>query len=295
MKPIVSRRSALRILSSAALTGALPVRSLLAEAQKDRPTGDEETFAALMRRADEEHLADRPIGEVVETVGRSFLGTPYAARTLEVPGEEHLVVNLHEFDCTTFMENALVLGRCIKKKLRTFDEYRRELTYVRYRHGALNGYPSRLHYLTDWIRDNAAKGVVRDMGEAMGGRRSMKKIDFMTTHADLYRQLQESSFVKTISAVERAMSRRGFVAVAKGRIARILDRLESGDIIGTVTTMKGMDVSHTGLIAREGNVRRFLHAPLSGGVVMLTEGTIADYVAEKAGVTGIVVARPLEP
>ncbi len=292
---MVSRRSALRILGSAALTGALPVRSLLAEVLEDRPTGDEEAFAALMRRADEEHLADRPVGEVVETVGRFFLGTPYAAHTLEAPGEEHLVVNLHEFDCTTFMENALVLGRCIRKKLRTFDEYRRELTYVRYRHGVLDGYPSRLHYLTDWIRDNAAKGVVRDMGEAMGGRRSMKKIDFMTTHADLYRQLQEPSFVKEISAVERAMSRRGFVAIAKGRIARILDRLESGDIIGTVTTMKGMDVSHTGLIAREGNVRRFLHAPLSGGVVTLTEGTIADYVAEKAGVTGIVVARPLEP
>lgn len=290
-----SRRSVLRILGSAALTGALPVRSLLAVGQKDRTSGDEETFAGLMRRADEEHLADRPIGEVVETVGRSFLGAPYAAHTLESPGEEHLVVNLREFDCTTFMENALVLGRCIKKRLRTFDEYRRELTYVRYRHGVLDGYPSRLHYLTDWIRDNAEKGVVRDMGAAMGGRRSMKKIDFMTTHVELYRQLQDQSFVKRISAVERAMTRGGFVSIAKGRVAGVLDRLESGDVIGTVTTMKGMDVSHAGLIARDGDVRRFLHAPLSGGVVALTEGSIAEYVAVKAGVTGIVVARPREP
>ncbi len=59
--------------------------------------------------------------------------------------------------------------------------------------------------------------------------------------------------------------------------------------------MKGMDVSHTGLIAREGDVPRFLHAPLSGGKVTLAEGSLADYIAGNSGLTGIVIARPLEP
>lgn len=292
---MLSRRIALRILGGAALAGALPWRKLAALPPQVQTPGDEETFLEILKRGDDENLADRPIGAVVEAVGRFFLGAPYVAHTLESPGEECLVVNLREFDCTTFMENSLVLARCIKKKRRTFEEYRQELTFVRYRHGVLDGYPSRLHYLTDWMRDNAAKNVIRDMGKAMGGKRSTKKIDFMTTHTELYRQLQEPSFVKKISAVERAMNRRGFTAVPKSRVGGILGRLRSGDIIGTVTTMKGMDVSHTGLIARDGGVPRFLHAPLSGGKVTLAEGSLADYIAGNIGVTGIVVARPLEP
>lgn len=292
---MLSRRSALRLLRNAAVLGAFPGRGLFAMLQQAHTTGDEEVFLKVMTLAGEEHLAGRPIGSVVEAVGRSFLGAPYAAHTLESAGEECLVINLREFDCTTFMENSLVLARCIKKGLHSFEDYRRELTYVRYRHGIIDGYPSRLHYMTDWMRENAARKVLRDMGKAMGGKRSVKKIDFMTSHTESYRQLHDPSFVRRISAVERAMSRRGFTSVPKSRLAGILDRLQSGDIIGTVTTMKGMDVSHTGLIARDGDIPRFLHAPLSGGRVTLTAGSIADYVGGNAGMTGIVIARPLEP
>jgi hypothetical protein len=292
---MLNRRSALRIFGSAALLGALPGRELLAMLQEVQTPGDEEMFLRLMKFAAGERLADRRIGAVVEAVGRFFLGAPYTAHTLECPGDECLVVNLREFDCTTFMENALVLARCVKKKKQTFEEYRQELAFVRYRSGVIDGYPSRLHYLTDWMWDNAAKKVLRDAGRAMGGERSMKKIDFMTTHTGSYRQLSDPAFVKRIAAVESAMNRRGYYGVPKSRVGAILNRLQSGDIIGTVTTMKGMDVSHTGLIARENGTPRFLHAPLSGGKVVLAEGSLADYVRGNAGMTGIVIARPLEP
>jgi hypothetical protein len=292
---MLSRRSALRIFGSAALLGVLPSRELFAMLLEAQGPGDEEMFLRLMKFAAGEQLADRPIGAVVEAVGRFFLGAPYSAHTLECPGDECLVVNLREFDCTTFMESALVLARCVKKKKQTFQEYRQELAFVRYRNGVIDGYPSRLHYLTDWMWDNAAKKVLRDAGRAMGGERSLKKIDFMTAHTASYRQLSDPAFVKRIAAVESAMDRRGFYAVPKSRIGGILNRLQSGDIIGTVTTMKGMDVSHTGLVARENGVPRFLHAPLSGGKVVLAEGSLADYVRGNAGMTGIVIARPLEP
>jgi hypothetical protein len=290
---MLNRRQALRILGSAAVLGGVPRRKILAMLQEKPDDG--EMFLRVMEFAVDERLADRPIGAVVEAIGRFFLGSPYTAHTLESPGDECLVVNLREFDCTTFMENALVLARCVKKKKQTFAEYREELTFVRYRNGVIDGYPSRLHYLTDWIWDNARKKVLRDVGKTLGGRRSTRRIDFMTTHTESYRQLSDPAAVKSIAAVEGAMNRRGFYAVPRGRIPAVLSRLESGDIIGTVTTMKGMDVSHTGLIARENGVARFLHAPLSGGKVMLAEGSLAEYVQEHAGMTGIVVARPLEP
>jgi hypothetical protein len=91
------------------------------------------------------------------------------------------------------------------------------------------------------------------------------------------------------------MSRRGFSAVPQHRVSRLLDRLQSGDVVGTVTTMKGMDVSHTGLVVREQGITRLLHAPLSGGKVLLTDGSLAEYLEKNSSVTGIVVARPLEP
>ncbi len=292
---MLNRRDALRILGNAALLGAIPQGRLLALLQDAKAPGDEEVFRNVMQFAAAEQLARRPIGEVVEAVGRFFLGTRYTAHTLEAPGVECLVVNLREFDCTTFMENALVLARCVKKNRLTFDEYRQELTFVRYRHGVIDGYPSRLHYLTDWIWDNAAKKVLQDMGRSFGGKRSAKRIDFMTTHTDSYRQLSDSTALRRIVDVEKRMNRRAFTAVPTGRVAAVLDRLQSGDIIGTVTNMKGMDVSHTGLIARENGVARFLHAPLSGGKVMLAEGSLADYLQKNTAATGIVIARPLEP
>jgi N-acetylmuramoyl-L-alanine amidase-like len=292
---MMNRRRLLRMVGGAALLGPVPVREVLAMLQEKTPPGDEEVFLRVIKFAAAGRLAEQPIGVVVEAVGRYFLGAPYTAHTLESPGDECLVVNLREFDCTTFMENALVLARCVKKRKETFEEYRGELTFVRYRHGVLKGYPSRLHYLTDWVWDNAVKKVLLDMGKMLGGERSRKTIDFMTTHTASYRQLSDSAFVKSIAAVEREMTRRGFYAVPANRIRRILHRLQSGDIIGTVTTMEGMDVSHTGVVAVDGGVPRFLHAPLSGGKVVLAEGSVADYVEGRAGVTGIVVARPLEP
>jgi hypothetical protein len=292
---MLSRRRTLQALGSALLAGPFSVRKLQAMLQQMQTVSDEEIFLRLKKHAADELLAERPIGAVVEAVGRFFLGVPYVAHTLEGPGEECLVVNLREFDCTTFMENTLVLARCIKAKKQSFAEYRQELALVRYRHGVVDGYPSRLHYFTDWVWDNAAKKVLRDIGKAMGGKRSMKKINFMTTHTESYPQLRDQNFVKRISTVEKAMNRRGFVVVPKNRVVQILDQLQSGDIVGTVTTMEGIDVSHTGLAVREQGITRFLHAPLSGGKVVLTDGSLAEYIGKNGSVTGIVIARPLEP
>jgi hypothetical protein len=59
--------------------------------------------------------------------------------------------------------------------------------------------------------------------------------------------------------------------------------------------MEGMDVSHTGLVIRQGDVVRFIHAPLSGKKVLISTGSLAEYVTGIRTHTGIVVARPVEP
>lgn len=119
-------------------------------------------------------------------VGREFLGTQYEAHTLEQPGEEQLVVYLRGFDCVTFVENVLALSRCIKKQVSTFEAVENELQEIRYRKGVLDGYPSRLHYFSEWIEDNAAKGVVRNVTAELGGQSYRKTINWITRHHDAY-------------------------------------------------------------------------------------------------------------
>jgi hypothetical protein len=60
------------------------------------------------------------------------------------------------------------------------------------------------------------------------------------------------------------------------------------------TSIAGLDVTHTGLAYRSADgVMRVLHAPLSGGVVQVSPGTVAEYVNGLRSSTGILAARPL--
>jgi cell wall-associated NlpC family hydrolase len=268
---------------------------MLARTQVAEPGEDERIFHTTMDLAAREGLADKPIGDVVAALGFSFLGIPYVAHSLETTGPECLVVNLRAFDCTTFMENCLVLARCVKLKRSSFDDYRRQLQFVRYRGGIIDGYPSRLHYFTDWVQDNERKKVLQDVSESVGGKRAEKVIDFMSTHPSSYRQLDDTATVRRIREVEKRLTARGFPFVWKGQVPDLLGKIRNGDVIGTATSMAGIDVSHTGIAVQKDGTVKFLHAPLSGGTVQVSEGSLADYLARHNAMTGIVVARPLEP
>ncbi len=274
----------------AGMTGAMvfPSRALSFLASR----GDTELFLEKIALA--KHLSAQPLGVIMAAVGRSFLDTPYVGQTLEEPGPEHLVVNLRGLDCVTFVENTLALSRCVKLHKTGFEDFRNQLTLVRYRSGIINGYPSRLHYFTDWIADNAEKGIVRDMNETLGGKAYRKVINFMSTHTSSYKQLSDTLFVEKIATREKAISSGDLFFLPKDQIAAIEGRLQSGDILGMVTTMEGMDIAHTGMVLVDGGVTRFLHASLSGKKVVLSKGSLAEYVQSVKSYTGIVVARPLQ-
>lgn len=248
------------------------------------------TFAMAARRG----LQEDAVGEIMAVVGSSFTGTPYAAHALEVPGPERLVVNLRGFDCTTFVESTLALSRCVKLGTATFEAFQQQLQTIRYRAGAIQGYPSRLHYLIDWVADNERKRIVRDITRDLGGVTVTKPIDFMTTHRQDYRQLDSEENVHAIAETEHRLTERTYAVVAKQRIALVQDRLRNGDIIALATTVKGLDVTHMGMAVRSGRIVRLLHAPLSDGTVQLSERALPEYVAALTKASGIIVARPLD-
>lgn len=57
----------------------------------------------------------------------------------------------------------------LKDQQSTFESFTENLETVRYRNGSLDGYPSRLHYFTEWIRNNEKKGLVKDIAAELGG------------------------------------------------------------------------------------------------------------------------------
>src|SRR5512146_1957361 len=113
-------------LKDAALlaAAALPLGSAAAQAMRRR-TSDKnaDVVAKKFRLASDRSLEAEPMGDVMAAIGLSFIGTPYVAHTLEVPGPEHLVVNLQGLDCTTFVENVLALSRTVKLKQTGFEVF----------------------------------------------------------------------------------------------------------------------------------------------------------------------------
>ena len=264
---------------------------------------DWEVFRSTVTWAWDEGLDTIPFGEAVVNIGIHFLGTPYGAYTLELAGEEAVVVNFQEFDCVTYVENVLTLARFIRmqdpeilgSESLALEAYRGGLREIRYRGARVDGYSSRLHYFSDWIRDNEAKGLVREMTQEFGGEEDYKAIDFMTTHPHAYRQLADAANVMAIRESESQLSGLARFKIPEEEIQEMASLIQNGDVIAATSTIDGLDVAHTGLAYWEGSDLHLLHTPLVGGVVEVSGEPLAARILRQDGQDGIRVVRPLDP
>lgn len=258
---------------------------------------DVEVCNSKFQLAVDKSLSQKPINEVVVEIGKSFLETEYVAHTLEKEGDEQLVINLTGLDCTTFLEYAVTLSRCIKKNKTSFEDYQNELTFVRYRDGKIDKYPSRLHYFSDWIYNNQQKGIVKDVTKEIGGKPIKFKLNFMSENPKYYKQLQENpEFIPIIRKQEEEVNSRQYYFIPEKEIEKFEDKIQTGDLIALTTPEKGLDIGHVGIAIKMENGRiHFLHAPLVGSKVQITESPLSDYVIKNKKRNGIIVLRVQEP
>jgi len=231
-------------------------------------------------------------GNTIVAIGKTFLGTPYVAKTLEIGTTESLVVNLEGLDCTTFVENVLAFSLLKSSDSTNFDAFTKALETIRYKNGTLNGYPSRLHYFTEWIANNQFKGLVTDITAKIGGTPVQKDINFMSTHRELYPFLKDDNAnLAQIQASEQYLNNQEFCILEKNTIAANEHLIQSGDIIALTTSIKGLDITHTGIATREKDGRiHLLHASTSGAV-KVSEKPLVDYLKGIKSNTGIMVVR----
>ena len=238
-------------------------------------------------------FSNLPSGELMIRVGESFLGTPYVGGTLDRDKDhEQLVINLGELDCTTYVENCLAITETLKNKTPAFSEYLKQLERIRYRGGVLNGYASRLHYFCEWIYDNAQKGYLKDVTKEAGGIRDSIRLYYMSTHPKEYPQIERHPELGTkIAAFEKLINSRNWYYIPKERFRESEAYIHDGDIGAITTRIKGMDVSHVGLMIRKNGRIHFMHASSVNKKVEIMDIPLSDYLARRKDATGIMLAR----
>lgn len=230
--------------------------------------------------------------------GKQFVGVPYVEHTLENGTSEHLIVNLHEMDCTTFVETVLALSLCDKHDERTFADYCRWLTRVRYRDGKLTDYTNRLHYFTWWGEDNERLGLVKCIEKDAAPFASVQqlKLNYMSTHVSAYKHLKANpKFVEKIRKMEQASNGRTYRYIPKRLMGQSQDSslgiIHTGDIVAMLTNKPGLDTSHIGIAVWQDGKLHLLNASSLYHKVVIDTNTFYDYMQQQKSQTGVRVFR----
>jgi hypothetical protein len=244
-----------------------------------------------------------PLGPRAIRVGELAIGTPYEPYTLEAyikaggdpKGLEPLTVSLTRFDCVTLVESCLAVARAADDgKPPTWQRFSREVERMRYRGGKRSGYSSRLHYFSEWISDGEKRGLVKNLGQELGGVNDTRPLRFMTEHRSSYPALADDQVYAKIGEMEKSLDDNPRWVIATEKIPDIQDKIQTGDVLAFATAIPGIDVTHAAFAYRGNDgILRVLHAPLSGGAVEITRTTLPEYVARIKRSTGILIARPL--
>jgi hypothetical protein len=270
------------------LDGTLPLR----DRKEIRETENEKQFQKLMRMAIARRLSEKPLDVILQTVAEQFLGASYQAGLLDKSDRETLLISLERFDCVLFVETVLALTQNIAAKQESYQDFEKRILNIRYRDGSLQGYCSRLHYFSDWLDNNQKKGNLEILTERLGGIALNKKINFMSRHKNLYRQLKKEANYQCIVGVEEKLNTLKINYIPTRNIRSIYPRLRPGDIIAIVTNISGLDVTHTGLIYKnsESNIG-LIHASPIGKVTIASD--LQRYTSKVENAIGIMVARPI--
>ena len=212
-------------------------------------------------------------GKRIDFLSRQFLGTKYKEATLtgDAGTPEVFVINLETVDCLTFIEYIEAMRRSV-----SFDEFRENLMRVRYRSG-LPAFRNRNHFFTDWkafnsdmisdVTKHIAAGKSKDVSKRLN-----EKHDGSFFLPGISCRLREVTYIKTLDLDKT-----------------ILARLETGDYAGIYSKTDGLDVSHTGIIIRQGDSVYLRHASSVKKNMKVVDEKLMDYLKSKPG---IIVLRP---
>lgn len=231
--------------------------------------------------------------EIVAFIGKKFIDTPYIPATLEGT-PEMLTVNVDELDCTTYIDVVTAMAVTIEERRNSWQDFIHNLEQMRYRQGRVDGYASRLHYISDWIVTNTHKGMLRDVTDRNPhASYQVKTLDYMSRHRDSYPALKDSVEFEKIKNMEVGYRSHRFPyiksSVLMGKAGA--KALKEGDIVALTTKTEGLDVSHLGIIIIEKDGPHLMHASSKEGKVVIDKLPLSEYLRKNRNISGLRVIR----
>lgn len=233
-------------------------------------------------------MGDGSLNSLMLAVGEKFIGTPYEGGTLEGTPET-LTVNLDGMDCTTFVETVAALAMTINEHRNSWQDFLYNLEQLRYRQGRIDGYGSRLHYISDWIVDNTHRGYLREVTDRIpGAAYQIKTLDYMSTHRDAYPAMSDDAVYDKVKNCEVGYRshRYPYIKSADLMSKKAATWMKDGDVIAFTTKTQGLDISHVGIVVIIDGTPRLLHASSKEGKVTIDPLPLAEYMRKNRNLTG---------
>ncbi len=228
---------------------------------------------------------------------RQFLGRPYVAHTLEVNDAEQLVVNTRQLDCTTLVETVVALTRCHQQGKKGWTDYLTQLRLLRYRGGILDGYPSRLHYFSDWIDDNQRLSFVKEIQGPNPPFTAVQHVSasYMSEHPQSYKALKaHPEYVSVIREQEQRLNgeQRRYIPTEVVQNSDLLrETIHDGDIIAITCKKAGLEIAHLGFAVWKKDGLHLLNASSLHKEVVSEPMTLYQYLKKHPSDTGIRIVR----
>ncbi|KZR85884.1 N-acetylmuramoyl-L-alanine amidase-like domain-containing protein [Synechococcus sp. MIT S9504] len=224
-----------------------------------------------------------PPSEAMARLAEFFIGSPYLAMSLDQLGREQLRLDLTQFDCMLFVEQLLAMVSAD-----SFVDFADRTRSLRYRNGEI-GYCTRQHYFHDWVGSAQAQGVIESAPVWSAQATRNLPLNFMSSHRDRYPALQAPGLFDCIRAREQGRRiEQHYLPLASLEAA--LPSLQSGDIFAVATRVNGLDVSHMGVLVREGSRLDAIHAAPGRGV--MRSRSFVRYLSSVPDAIGAVIVRP---
>ncbi len=227
-----------------------------------------------------------------------FEGVPYGNGGRGCP-TAHTLVNVNSMDCMTFIENiwAISFSKHIISQMKTippdsacFSIFVQNLNAFRYYEGRNQKLEDRIQYLSSAFKQLEDKGLLVNVAKTSGVPLK-KNINYITTHKSKYRGFTDW---KRIRDKEIEMSNYNYWWYPLDSLDRYAQVARNGDLVGLVTSVPGLDVSHCGIISVVKGELFMTHASSIKKKVTINQN-LNEYLSSRTTITGLIVYRPVFP
>ncbi len=217
----------------------------------------------------------KDVGLRINFLSREFLDMDYKEATLigDTNRPEVFVINLEGVDCFTFIDYIEAVRLSV-----SFSEFQENLKKVRYRSGKV-AFENRNHFFTDWREFNP--DFVGDVTEQIGAQKTKHITKILNRKED------GTYFLQGIHPEHREIKYIPSDAVDDS----VINKLQTGDYAGIYSETQGLDVTHVGIIIKEGDSIYLRHASSEKKHGKVIEQDFGNYISDKPG---LIVLRPKE-